>query len=587
VPNGEWNRNRRPDLLVLTELRHWERLKQSWILTSIAIAITMVAIPSCAVVTKTVASGGEVRLATVPPPKLPGKHVIIFALDGTSRDQFMTLIRSGKAPNIAGILGKEEAGGVFEHGYAAPDAVSMLPSSTVADWSAIFTGAPPAFNGVTGDEWFDRDKMRFFAPVPISVDDTGDLQKAVANGMVGDALEVPTLYQLLGIDSNVSLMWIYRGATLYTIVGPSTYAGLIGSLIAGKLNGESAEKSISGALDLDSVKTLVTAIDQHGVPNLQTIYFPGIDAFTHLAPNPLTSQIGYLSSVTDQGVGEVLDEYRKKNALDDTYVLFIADHGQTPTLNDDAHALGAGGDDTPFGIVRDAGFRVRKAKLTLANDEQDYQAVLAYQGFMAYVYLADRSTCRAAGERCDWNKPPRFTRDVMPVVRAFDRVNRTGRPISRLKGTIDLIFARKPASAGAPAPPFEIFDGRRLVPIRNYLKAHPRPDLVDLEERMNWLGTGPYGNRAGDIVLLSKSGTSPIDRRYYFAAEPHYTWHGSADESDSYVPLVLIQVGGSGDSMLRIVRAEVGRQLSEKDLTPIVRALFGVTAATAAQDLAK
>jgi hypothetical protein len=104
---------------------------------------------------------------------------------------------------------------------------------------------------------------------------------------------------------------------------------------------------------------------------------------------------------------------------------------------------------------------------------------------------------------------------------------------------------------------------------------------------MNWLGTGPYGNRAGDIVLLSKSGTSPIDRRYYFAAEPHYTWHGSADESDSYVPLVLIQVGGSGDSMRRIVRAEVGRQLSEKDLTPIVRALFGVTAATAAQDLAK
>jgi hypothetical protein len=182
-------------------------------------------------------------------------------------------------------------------------------------------------------------------------------------------------------------MWIYRGATLYTIVGPSTYAGLIGSLIAGKLNGESAEKSISGAIDLNSVKTLVTAIDQNGVPNLQTIYFPGIDAFTHLAPNPLASQIGYLSSVTDQGVGEVLDEYRKKNALDDTYVLFIADHGQTPTLDDDAHALGAGGDNTPFRIVRDAGFRMRKAKLTLVNNEQDYHAVLAYPGFMAYVYL--------------------------------------------------------------------------------------------------------------------------------------------------------------------------------------------------------
>src|ERR1700722_8082214 len=156
----------------VTGLRHSEKLKQPGFLRRFAIVIAMLAIPSCAVVTDTVAFGGEVRLATVPPPKVPGKHVIIFALDGTSRDQFMTLIRSGKAPIIAGILGKDEANGVFEHGYAAPDAVSMLPSSTVADWSAIFTGVPPAFNGVTGDEWFDREKMRIFAPVPISVDDT-------------------------------------------------------------------------------------------------------------------------------------------------------------------------------------------------------------------------------------------------------------------------------------------------------------------------------------------------------------------------------------------------------------------------------
>jgi hypothetical protein len=537
-------------------------------------AFAMLAMPSCAVVSKTVATGGEVPLKTVASPKLPGKHVIIFALDGTSRDQFIALVRSGKAPNIVGILGKEQSDGVFEHGYATPDAVSMLPSSTVADWSAIFTGVPSARNGVTGDEWFERERMRFFAPVPISVDETGDLQKAITSDLIDNSLKVPTLYQQLGIDANVSLMWIYRGATLYTIVGPSTYTDLIGSLIAGKLNGESAEKSISGALDLDSVKTLITAIEQHGVPNLQTVYFPGIDSYTHQAPNPLPSQIGYLSSVTDQGVGEVVDEYRKKNALDDTYIIFIADHGQTPTLNDKDHALGADGDATPFALVTDAGFRVRKPKLTLADNEQDYQAVLAYQGFVAYVYLADRSTCRASGSHCDWIKPPRFRQDVMPVVRAFDKANRTGRPISRLKGTIDLVFARVPTAAGAPAAPFEIFDGRRLVPIGRYLKAHPRPDLIDLEERMDWLSAGPYGNRAGDVLLLSHSGAVPIEQRYYFASESHYTWHGSADASDSYVPLVLIQVGGSGDRMRKIVTGNVGAQPSEKDLSPIVGALF-------------
>jgi hypothetical protein len=169
---------------------------------------------------------------------------------------------------------------------------------------------------------------------------------------------------------------------------------------------------------------------------------------------------------------------------------------------------------------------------------------------------------------------PRFKQDVMPVVRAFDKVNRTGRPFARLKGTIDLIFTRMPAPAGKASPPFRIFDGHRLVPIGDHLKGHPRPDLVDLEERMDWLGAGPYGSRAGDIVLLANSGGVPIERRYYFAAETHYTWHGSADESDSHIPLVLIQAGGSGDRMREIMQGSIGKQPSEKDLTPIVRALF-------------
>ncbi len=544
---------------------------------AIAAAVAMASLASCAVLSKMVATGGQVPLKSgAAAVKVPDKHVIVFALDGVSYDQFMTVVRSGKAPNIAGLLGKERGAGLFEHGYATPDAVAMLPSSTVADWSAIFTGAPPAFDGVTGDEWFERERMRFFAPVPISVGDTGDLQKAVADELIDRQLKVPTLYQQLGVDANVSLLWVYRGAKLYTIVGPSSYTGLVGDLIAGKLNGESAEKSVAGALDLGSVQTLIAAIEAHGAPNLQVVYFPGIDAFTHASPDPLAAQLGYLSAVTDKAVGEVIDEYRKKDALEDAYVMFIADHGQTPTLADDRHMLGADGEATPFTVVRDVGFRVRKAKLTLTANEQDYQAVLAYQGFMAYVYLADRSSCRAGGSQCDWSRPPRMRQDVMPVLRAFNKVNRTGRPFARLKGTIDLIFSRVPAAAGHPAGPFEIFDGRRLVPIADYLQAHPRPDLVDLETRMNWLGTGPYGNRAGDIVLLANSGSEPIGNRYYFAAQTHYTWHGSADESDSNIPLVLIQAGGEGDRMRKIVQANAGHPLSEKDLTPIVRALFRI-----------
>ena len=147
---------------------------------------------------------------------------------------------------------------------------------------------------------------------------------------------------------------------------------------------------------------------------------------------------------------------------DRTYLLIIADHGHTPVLREDA--LGSEGTDTPAGVLRAAGFRTRKLKLEPAADEQDYQAVFAYQGAMAYVYLADRSTCAAAGQQCDWNKPPRFGAEVMPAVRAFDYVNRTGTPIPRLKGILDLIFARERTPAGQQLRRFEIFDGKKLVP---------------------------------------------------------------------------------------------------------------------------
>jgi len=276
-------------------------------------------------------------------------------------------------------------------------------------------------------------------------------------------------------------------------------------------------------------------------------------------------------------VGQVLDAYRKLGALSNTYVIFIADHGHTPTTNDDKHRLGQDDPGSPFGILKPAGFRVRKASLTLSKSEQDFQAVIASQGFMAYVYLADRSTCQAAGQTCDWSRPPRFRPDVMRAVRALHAENQSGLPIPQGKGTVDVIFARRPAQEYEEAEPFKVFNGRELVSIRRYLEKNPRPDLADLEERMKWLGDGPYGGRAGDIVILAKASSSvPIQDRYYFATTTHYSWHGSPDMSDSNVPFILALDGGSGTVMQDIVNnVSHGETLSEMDLTPLVLALIG------------
>ncbi|HTN69609.1 MAG TPA: hypothetical protein VMO00_00805, partial [Methylomirabilota bacterium] len=240
-----------------------------------------------------------------------------------------------------------------------------------------------------------------------------------------------------------------------------------------------------------------------------------------------------------------------------------------------SHKLGTDDEHSPFGLVAKSGFRVRKPLLTLGNLDQDYQAVLAYQGFMAYVYLADRSTCLEEHEACDWKKPPRFQEDVLPVVKAFYNANRTGELVPELKGTLDLVFAREPVSGSQNTRAFQIFDGERLVPIGVYLKQHPRPDLVDLERRMRWLGAGPLGNRAGDIVLLARACTNlPIQDRYYFASITHYTWHGSACEQDSRIPFILAQAGGSGARMRNLMIKVSGDSPSQMALTPLVVELF-------------
>jgi len=531
---------------------------------------------SCAFILDTIRTGGEKELKPAPPPASgSGPRMIIFALDGTTPAQLMEAIRSGKAPNLAGVLGKERDRGLFEHGYAAPRALSILPSSTIAAWSAIFTGTPPALNGVVGDEWFERESGTFLAPVPVSALDTADVTKVVTGDLIGEELQKPTLYELIKKNINVAMLSVHRGATLYTTVSPASLTDFVAFLIKGALKGIDAEKSIAAALDLSATEKLIEAIEEKGVADLQVVYFPGIDIFTHVAEDPLASQVRYLEFVTDKRIGEVLDEYRKKGALDGTYVIVISDHGQIPTLNDDQHKLGTDDEHSPFAVLRRSGYRVRKPLLTLGELDRDYQAVLAYQGFMAYVYLADRSTCAEEHQPCDWPKPARFKEDVLPALQAFYKANQSGENVPELKGTLDLIFSREPMPPGQNAKPFQIFDGQRLVPIAEYLKLHPRPDLLDLNQRMQWLGAGPYGNRAGDIVLLAKACTQlPIEERFYFAAVTHYTWHGSACEQDSHIPFILAQVGGSGERMRSVLQKFGGEAPTELMMTPLVRELM-------------
>lgn len=542
-------------------------------LTIVAIASSFLL--SCSEAIELVTQGGEkpLRNAALPPPS-SGPRVLLFALDGAGYNELMQALRSEQFSHLQTLLGAEKKDGLFEHGYAVPNAISILPSTTMSAWASVYTGEPPARTGVPGNEWFVREQMRFFAPGAVSVSETEHFFKIFTDGLIGDVLQTPTLYELLGLRSHVSLAPVYRGASLFTTPEPAILWEFFATFLKGVISTKPVDREIFSTIDQESVPKLIDALKEHGVPALQVIYFPGIDLFTHVAEEPLPMQVKYLKSVINKAVGDVLDAYAQLGVLDDTYVLFVSDHGHTPVLNDDRHALGAEGDDEPPALIKQMGFRLRKFVLDPAENELDYQATVAYQGAIAYVYLADRSICPAEGYRCDWRRPPRLQEDVMPVVRAFYEVNKTGNPIPELKGTLDLIFAREPRPPGRDALPFQIFDGKKLVPISAYLARHPRPDLLQLEKRMEWLGAGPYGHRAGDILLLARSGLErPIEERFYFSG-PYHSWHGSPETQDSHIPFILARKGEAGEKLQARVQAIVGKSPSQLHVVPLVRALL-------------
>ncbi len=512
---------------------------------------------------------GTEQLTPVVPPPQSGPHILIFALDGVGYDQFTDATTAGASPRVEALLGKSLGAGIFEHGYSIPDAVSVLPSTTIDAWSATFTGTPPAVNGVTGNEWFQRETATFFAPAPVSLPKYGGQTTEVySEDLIGAQLKTPTLFEQIHGSSFVSLNGVYKGASIFTSVDTSGFGALASSFIESEIGDDTeAEQNAYAKLDLDSISLVVKAIEKHGVPIVQVVYFPGIDLYTHIAKDPLRDQVDYFKTIINPSVGLVIDEYQKKGALDDTFVIFVSDHGHTPVLRDDRHSLAPKPDDRTPRVLTRLGFKMRPLEVKTGSD--DYTAVLAYQGAMAYLYLANRAICKP-GRKCDWNKPPRFHHDVMAVARAFYQANKTGLRSHGLEGSLDLIFARKPQPTGADTLPYEIFDGNELVPIDQYLKSNPRPDLIQLERRMRWLSAGPWGNHAGDVLLLAKSGLNrPIEDRYYFS-RPYNSWHGSPSLQDSHITFAIANPKSSGSELKDLVGQIGDREPSQLDLVPLV-----------------
>jgi hypothetical protein len=527
------------------------------------------------------AEQGEIRLRDSLRPVRGTTRVLVLALDGVGDEALRAALGAGRMPHLAALLGAATGEHTYEFAYAAPDALSILPSTTWAAWSSVFTGEPAGATGVTGNEWFERDEMRFYAPGPVSVEGIEHTLAMYTDDLLGRRIRVPTLFERADVRAHVSLQGVHRGADVLTVPDPAVVGRLFGALSRGVAGEDPTDRAGYEALDRGAVDQVIATARAHGLPDLQVVYFPGVDLYTHLADHALDEKQRYLSEVLDVEIGRVLALYDENGALERTYVVIVSDHGHTPVLDDVRNALGEsvgepeGDGGAAVALLRQAGFRVRPARLDLGEQVPDFQAVVAYQGAMAYVYLADRSTCPRPGDVCDWRRPPRHAEDVIPVARAFHQADATGAGVPRLRQTLELVLARGDEPPGQPAQAMQAFDGERLVPVGEYLGRDPKPELFELESRLAALTSGRFGRHAGDVLLITRSGRHrPITDRFYFSSLYH-SWHGSPAAHDSRIPFIVARRGASGDALRARVAAVIGAQPTQLDVTPLVLSLLG------------
>ncbi len=446
----------------------------------------------------------------------------------------------------------------------------------------VYGRATPPVHGVAGNEYFIREENRFAAPAPVSFHGLEPTASIYTDGYANELLAVPTVYEQLraaepGIHIWVAMSQFYAGADKLLLAAEAVYVDAFEQFVGAVARQDDPVYEVYKALDEEVLEgVLDEGEDQHRqMPHVLTVYLPGLDLFTHQDEEVSSDEarIRFLTEVLDPKFMAIHEYGTRIGALTDRWVIVTADHGHTDVIPENRLLLAEEKGDARAVLER-AGFRVRPFVWDI--ETRSHQAVLAYGGATAYVYLADRTTCVAEDAECDWNAPPRYEQDVLAAAEAFHEANETGRGGAAMKGTLDMILTRKPRPFAEDDLPFEVYvGGGRTQPLARWLEANPRPEYVRFPERMRLLAEGPRGERAGDLLLLTRFGNEerPEDR-YYFAGE-YRSWHGSPSKRDSEVALMVAHPGKSSEEIRLRVQAVLGEHPTLVDVGKLIVELRG------------
>lgn len=559
-------------------------------LSSLLVLLLALALVGCgapAKAVKLVVTGDERELrkrAENSPPSSPdgGAPILLIALDGMSRGLLYDLLAQGKAPHLAALLGGA-AGGKLPHAHLYEKMLSTLPSSTMAAWVTTMTGVPPSEHGVTGNEYFVRETRTFACPAPVSFSSAEPTLAIYSDSYLDSLFETPTVYERLRAKEPNLLAWValhnvHRGADKLLLAKRTVFASAFEGFIEDKVKKlleDKQSRRLYAELDEAAVSVVIDQLEGNKpVPDVLTLYLPGTDMYAHVAyEGPDHGRSRYVVDVLEPQFERLANKLRERNALADRWVVVVSDHGHTQIPHDEEHALATDEKTDPPAVLRSVGFRVRPFSREVDKDDP-FSAVLAYGGAMAYVYLADRSSCAGEKDVCDWTRPPRYQEDVLAAADAFFRNDDDGSLVPAMRATLDMVLTRKPKPFRENDDPFEVYVGAgRTMPIDAYLAQHPHPTYIAFDARLRDLAAGRYGERAGDVLLLARNGAEPDPTRRYYFASPYHSWHGSPSKLDSEIPLIVAHPTAPMNMVAPYVERTMGARPFQQKVTDILLGL--------------
>ena len=267
-----------------------------WRFAFVLTALLIVASPGCGVPSAE-GPAGSYGLDFSLPDGSPTDSAVVFIVDGVHAGIFREMLDTGELPALKRYF--------VDRGLYAPTAVANTPSVTLANLTSITTGQFPGHHGVTGINWFDRNRLLWRDYDSI----------AQKNALDGD-YTAPTIYEQFPDRTTFSVFFQpHRGTTKFIenwmSAGPPFFFGWY--------------RFVDRLTLLRFNKVMDFARQRREMPAITAAYLLAPD-FHAYAQGVKSDHYRDALRHTDRQIGRVLGDMERAGLLDKIIIALVSDH---------------------------------------------------------------------------------------------------------------------------------------------------------------------------------------------------------------------------------------------------------------------